>query len=284
MARALGWLTEAMSPPSASAQELWVCDLGTMRYLDALAVQEHVRGARQRGELPDTLLLLEHAPVYTLGRRAEASELPFSEAFYRERGIEIHTCDRGGRITYHGPGQLVGYPILAVDDVLAYVRALEQGIVAALAREGVHARSRIDEGADFTGVWVQERKLASIGVHLQRGVTTHGFAVNLCNDLEPFSWIVACGLPGVSMTSLAQELRRGAPAQAGEGEASLEERQLSEHFRGHLLECLCERLRFNALTVPASQLGLPDTHASRPAATRAPLSTPARARGSAVRV
>ena len=273
-----------MPTPYASAQELWVCDLGTMRYLDALAVQEHVRGARQRGELPDTLLLLEHPPVYTLGRRASPAELPLSEAFYRERGIEIHSCDRGGRITYHGPGQLVGYPILAVQDVLEYVRALEHAIVAALAREGIDARSRTDEGADFTGVWVKERKIASIGVHLQRGVTTHGFAVNLCNDLEPFGWIVACGLPGVSMTSLQQELLRGAPAHAADGHASPKEGQLSERFRGHLVECLCERLYFNALTVPAAQLGLPSTHASRPAATRAPLSPPPRARSSAVPV
>jgi lipoyl(octanoyl) transferase len=261
-----------MSRPHASAQELWVCDLGTMRYLDALALQEHVRGARQRGELPDTLLLLEHPPVYTLGRRASPAELPFSEAFYRERRIEIQSCDRGGRITYHGPGQLVGYPILAVEDVLEYVRTLEHSIAAALAREGIRARSRTAEGADFTGVWVQQRKIASIGVHLQRGVTTHGFAVNLCNDLEPFSWIVACGLPGVSMTSLERELHRdGAP-----------DPQLSERFRGHLLECLCERLRFSALSVPAAQLGLPTAHASRPAATRAPLSPPARAHSNVV--
>jgi lipoyl(octanoyl) transferase len=104
-----------------------------------------------------------------------------------------------------GRGQLVGYPIMAVEDVRAYVRTMEGAIVAALAQEGVSARARADEGADYTGVWVDERKIASIGVHVQRGVTTHGFAVNVDNDLEPFTWIVACGLPDVTMTSLAHE-------------------------------------------------------------------------------
>src|SRR5271170_2700146 len=103
-----------MQADERSAQDLWVCDLGTVRYADALVLQEHVRALRQAGEAPDTLLLLEHPPVYTLGRRANAAELPFREDFYSARGIEIHECDRGGRITYHGPGQLVGYPILAV--------------------------------------------------------------------------------------------------------------------------------------------------------------------------
>ncbi len=234
-----------MQADERSAQDLWVCDLGTVRYADALVLQEHVRALRQAGEAPDTLLLLEHPPVYTLGRRANAAELPFREDFYSARGIEIHECDRGGRITYHGPGQLVGYPILAVADVLEYVRALERSIVAALAREGVHARSRVDDGADFTGVWVQQRKVASIGVHVQRGVTTHGFAVNVCNDLEPFSWIVACGLPGVQMTSLERELA----ATDATGDALMVE------FRATMLGCLCDTLGRRAVAVPASELG-----------------------------
>jgi lipoyl(octanoyl) transferase len=127
------------------------------------------------------------------------------EDFYRSQGIEIVDVNRGGKITYHGPGQLVGYPIVGVDDVVEYVRTLERALVAALAQEGVSARARVDEGPDYTGVWVQERKIASIGVHVARGVTTHGFAVNVDNDLEPFSWVVACGLDGVRMTSLADE-------------------------------------------------------------------------------
>jgi lipoyl(octanoyl) transferase len=118
--------------------------------------------------------------------------------------------DRGGKVTYHGPGQLVGYPIVEVDDVVAYVRTLEQALVSALAEEGVAARARPDEGPDYTGVWVGEpaRKIASIGVHVARGVTTHGFAVNVENDLQPFGWVVACGLPDVQMTSLIRETGR----------------------------------------------------------------------------
>jgi lipoyl(octanoyl) transferase len=113
-------------------------------------------------------------------------------------------------VTYHGPGQLVGYPIMRVDDVVAFVRTMERAIVAALADEGVQARTRTSEGRDYTGVWTGERKIASIGVHVARGVTTHGFAVNADNDLQPFGWVVACGLPEVRMTSLGAETARAA--------------------------------------------------------------------------
>lgn len=191
--------------------ELWVCRLGTVDYLHALALQEQVRAARQAGVVPDTLLLLQHPRVYTRGRRSAPGELPLGEDFYRAQGIEIVEVNRGGKITYHGPGQLVGYPIVAVDDVVEYVRTLERALVAALLGEGVAARARPRDGPDYTGVWVQERKIASIGVHVQRGVTTHGFAVNVDNDLTPFDWVVACGLPGVTMTSLAVETDRLAP-------------------------------------------------------------------------
>ena len=122
------------------------------------------------------------------------------------QGIEVVQTDRGGKVTYHGPGQLVGYPIVRVDDVVAYVRLLERAIVAALAEEGVTSRARFDDGPDFTGVWVEDRKIASIGVHVQKGVTTHGFAVNVENDLQPFEWVVPCGLSGVRMTSVVKEL------------------------------------------------------------------------------
>ena len=188
--------------------EIWVCHLGTVDYREALSLQERLRSARQEDELPDVLLTLEHPPVYTRGRRSVAGELPMGEDWYAARGIEIVETDRGGKVTYHGPGQLVGYPIVRVDDVVAYVRTLEDALVAALAGEGVAARSRPHEGHRFTGVWVGERKIASIGVHLSRGVSTHGFAVNVDNDLQPFSWIVPCGLDGVQMTSLAAETGR----------------------------------------------------------------------------
>ena len=131
--------------------------------------------------------------------------------FSRARDIDVVDTDRGGRVTYHGPGQLVCYPIMRVPDVGFHLRTMEASIVSALAAEGVVARSRHEEGIDYTGVWVGQRKIASIGVHVSRGVSTHGFAVNVDLDLDPFSWVIACGLPDVAMTSLAEELRqRGA--------------------------------------------------------------------------
>jgi len=198
-----------MPAAERSPADLWVCHLGVVSYRHALAIQERLRARRQAGELPDTLLLLEHPPVYTRGRRSGAEDLPFGEDVYRGKGIEVLDTDRGGKLTYHAPGQLVGYPIMGVEDIGRYLRTMEAALVAALAEEGVPARSRHDEGIDYTGVWVKERKIASIGVHVSRGVTTHGFAVNVVNDLEPFTWITACGLPDVAMTSLARELAPG---------------------------------------------------------------------------
>ena len=188
--------------------ELWVCHLGTIEYREALELQERMRAARQRDELPDVLLTLEHWPVYTRGRRSGPGELPMGEDWYRMQGIDIVETDRGGKVTYHGPGQLVGYPIVRVDDVVAYVRTLERALVSALDEEGIAARARPEDGPDYTGVWVGDRKIASIGVHVQRGVSTHGFAVNVENDLQPFQWIVPCGLEGVRMTSLIKETGR----------------------------------------------------------------------------
>ncbi len=192
-------------------QELWVCQLGTVEYREALALQGRVRTARQEEAVPDVMLVLEHPPVYTRGRRSGPGELPMTEDWYRARGIDIVDVDRGGKITYHGPGQLVGYPIVRVEDVLEYVRTLERGLVEALRAEGVAgARARPEDGPDYTGVWVENRKIASIGVHLARGVTTHGWAVNVENDLRPFEWVVACGLADVQMTSLIAETERPA--------------------------------------------------------------------------
>jgi lipoyl(octanoyl) transferase len=182
-------------------EELWVCHLGVVEYGEALALQERIREARQEDSLPDVLLTLEHPPVYTRGRRSQ----PMADV----HGIDVVETDRGGLVTYHGPGQLVGYPIVRVDDVVGYVRTLENALVRALVEEGVAgARSRPRDGHRFTGVWVEDRKIASIGVHVSRGVSTHGFAVNVENDLEPFSWIVPCGLDGVSMTSVLRETGR----------------------------------------------------------------------------
>jgi len=189
--------------------ELWVCHLGTVDYRAALALQERVRAARQADQVPDVMLTLEHWPVYTRGRRSAPGELPMGEDWYRAQGIDIVETDRGGKVTYHGPGQLVGYPIVRVDDVVAYVRTLERALVAALDAEGLAGvRARPEDGPDYTGVWVDDRKIASIGVHVARGVTTHGWAVNVENDLQPFGWVVPCGLAGVQMTSLIRETGR----------------------------------------------------------------------------
>jgi lipoate-protein ligase B len=173
------------------AAELWVAQLGRIPYAAGVDLQARIRGRRQAGEIPDALLLLEHPPVYTKGRRTTAADLPMGEDWYRLQGIEVAETDRGGRVTYHGPGQLVGYPIVAINDVPAYVRTME-------------AEVRPGE----TGVWASEAKIGSIGIHVSRGVTTHGFAINVDNDLQPFEWIVPCGLEGVRMTSLLKETGR----------------------------------------------------------------------------
>jgi lipoyl(octanoyl) transferase len=184
-------------------EELWVCHLGRVGYTESAALQERLRERVLAGELPDLMLLLEHPAVYTLGRRSEPGDLPVSEEWCRSRGIDVVRTPRGGKLTYHGPGQLVGYPIVHVGDVAGYIETLERAIVAALAEAGVSGHIR--EGREYTGVWLGDRKIASIGIHLSRGVSTHGFAVNVDNDLRPFELAVACGLPDVRMTSLAAE-------------------------------------------------------------------------------
>jgi lipoyl(octanoyl) transferase len=223
--------------------EMWVCQLGTIPYLDAIALQQRICALRQANELPDTMLLLEHPPVYTRGRRAGASELLFGEDFYRSRGIDVVATDRGGRITYHGPGQLVGYPIMRIDAIDRHLRKMEAAIVAALADEGVEACARAEDGPDFTGVWVRERKIASIGVHVARGVSTHGFAVNVHNDLEPFSWVVACGLADVTMTSIQHETSADEPTDL-------------TRFRARVADHFCRAHGRSQRRVPPQQLGV----------------------------
>src|SRR5829696_1847106 len=188
--------------------EILVISCGLLPYEEGLALQRRVEAARQAGAVADVLLLLEHHPVYTRGRRSTAEELPMGVDWYEMQGIEVLDTDRGGRVTYHGPGQLVAYPIVSLkpygDDVHEYVRRLERVAIGALAEHGVKARTI--EG--LTGIWVGERKIGSIGVHVSRGVTTHGFAINVENDLQPFEWVVPCGLDGVRMTSLLREQQR----------------------------------------------------------------------------
>ncbi len=189
-------------------EDLLVCHLGRVEYREALALQTGLRAAVQAGESPEVLLLLEHPAVYTLGRRSQPSDLPMGEDWYQAQGIDVVRTDRGGKLTFHGPGQLVGYPVLRVQRIPEHIAALESALVDALAQEGLRARGRDREGAALTGVWVEDRKIASIGVHVSRGVSMHGFAVNVDNDLRPFAWAVACGLPETQMTSLCRETGR----------------------------------------------------------------------------
>jgi lipoyl(octanoyl) transferase len=199
------------------AEEILVVRCGIVPYEEARQLQRQLAARRQAEELPDVLLLLEHPPVYTRGRRSKPEELPMGVEWYEAQGIEVRDTDRGGLVTYHGPGQLVAYPIVSLapygDDVHAYVRGLERVMIGALGEAGVPARTI--EG--LTGVWTEgepppslaarrARKIGSIGLHVSRGVTTHGLAVNVNNDLQPFEWIVPCGIEGVAMTSLAREL------------------------------------------------------------------------------
>jgi lipoyl(octanoyl) transferase len=188
-------------------EPLRVIECGLLPYGEARSLQDQVAEARRQGEVPDTLLLLEHPPTYTRGRRSEEAELPMGTEWYEAQGIEVHETDRGGRVTYHGPGQLVAYPVISLrplgDDVHAFVRLLERAMVGALAEWQIEAGTI--EG--LTGVWVGgSRKIGSIGIHVSRGVTTHGLAVNANNDLQPFEWIVPCGIENVRMTSMSREL------------------------------------------------------------------------------
>jgi len=198
--------------------EILVVRCGIVPYEEARAAQRWLEGARQEGELPDVLMLLEHTPVYTRGRRSTDAELPMQAEWYEMQGIEVHDTDRGGRVTYHGPGQLVAYPIVSLkpyeDDVHEYVRRLERVTIESLGAHGVAAGTI--EG--LTGVWTEgeapgpeagpeaARKIGSIGVHVSRGVTTHGMAVNINNDLQPFEWVVPCGIDNCRVTSLSREL------------------------------------------------------------------------------
>src|SRR5438046_1585307 len=181
--------------------------LGRVPYLEAWDLQRSVAAAVSDGSMPDTVLLLEHPPVITLGRRTEPGELHIPEG----AAVEIVETDRGGKSTYHGPGQLVCYPILDLtrhgQDVKRYCRDLEEALIRTMAPLGVGA-TRID---GLTGIWLESppRKIASIGIHISKWVTTHGYALNVDLDAAPFTeWITACGLEDAAFTTLARELGR----------------------------------------------------------------------------
>ena len=184
-----------------------VVDLGRMAYRPALELQRALVRARLEGGLVDDLLLLvEHDPVVTLGRGTRSSSLPLAPAQLERRGFDVVEVERGGDVTVHGPGQLVGYPIIDLErfkpDLHWYLRQLEGSLIGALDRLGVSAR----QNPGLTGVWVADRKIASIGIHVKRWVTLHGFALNVTTDLSLFDAVVPCGIPGVIMTSVASEV------------------------------------------------------------------------------
>lgn len=184
-------------------------DLGRRGYAEVLELQRDLRRRRIEGELgEDVLLLLEHPPVVTLGRGTRLSSLPIALAELERRGVEVFEVERGGDVTYHGPGQLVGYPILDLrghrQDLHWYLRSLEDVLIQALGQLDIEA----GRNPGLTGVWTAGRKIASIGIHVKQWVTLHGFALNVTTDLDPFDLIVPCGIRQVVMTSVAAELLR----------------------------------------------------------------------------
>jgi lipoyl(octanoyl) transferase len=192
-------------------RELIVQRLGRVPYARGLELQEQLVAERQAGRIPDTLLLLEHSPVFTMGRNARQEHLLLTEAELRARGFDLFECGRGGDVTYHGPGQVVGYPILDLSpdrrDVHRYVRDLEEVMIRACGDYGVPA----ERVAGLTGAWVGQAKVGAIGVRLSRWVTSHGFALNVGTDLAPFGLIVPCGIRERGVTSLERLLGRPVP-------------------------------------------------------------------------
>jgi len=202
-----------VAAPSLAA--MYVSHLGLVPYGRALDLQRAVARARISGEIEqDVLLLLEHPPVVTLGRSSKAKNLVASPALLAARGVELFEAERGGDVTFHGPGQLVGYPIVNLrehkQDLHWYLRQVEEVLIRALRVIGI--ASERSEGR--TGVWTEGRKIASIGVHARDWVTWHGFALNVSTDLSYFDLMVPCGLAGVTMTSVQKELGEGAPTLA----------------------------------------------------------------------
>jgi lipoyl(octanoyl) transferase len=217
-----------LSPANLSiARICQVRDLGRMGYAEAFELQRTLVEQRKRGEIPDQLLIVEHPHVVTMGRNGHEGNVLASPEVLSRAGIEFHRTDRGGDVTYHGPGQIVGYPIFDLRewkrDVIAYVRGIEQVIIDALGSFGISAHR--DPGA--TGVWTAQGKVAAIGVHISRWVTSHGFALNVATDLSYFHYIVPCGLSR-PVTSMAELGVRAGLQEVGEN--------LAGHF-GRIFDC-----------------------------------------------
>lgn len=235
-------------------QAILQIDAGSLVYSAAYAWQRDLHARRVTGEIPDVLVLLEHPSVITLGRRFRPEHLLAPVEQLRRRGVEVHEADRGGSITYHGPGQLVAYPIVDLrteskprPDVIRYLRLLEAAVLSTVSDFGIRAELR----PGLTGVWVGSDKLGAVGVNVSRGVTKHGMALNVSTDLELFSSMVPCGIPGAGVTSLQQLLGEAPPMDS-----------VSTVFAAHLARMLGRRI-----TKPAARdLG---------PALRAPLGEPA---------
>jgi lipoate-protein ligase B len=218
-----------MTPP------LLVVDLGRRPYAEVHQMQRDLADRRIAGELSDDLLLLvEHDPVITLGRGTRETSLPLTPAALEASGFQVVDVERGGDVTYHGPGQLVGYPILDLtrhrQDLHWYLRQLEAALIAALERLGISGQRH----PGYTGVWVGGRKIASIGIHVRQWVTTHGFALNVLNQDSGFDLIVPCGISGVEMTSVEAESGWG---NAADGEASRHGPELWNASREAVVSC-----------------------------------------------
>src|SRR3954447_11776616 len=187
-------------------RDLWIVRLGRMAYAKALELQREVAKDRISGAIPqDVLLLVEHPPVVTLGRASKEKHLVAPPAYLRSKGVELFEVERGGDVTFHGPGQLVGYPIIDLkrhrQDLHWYLRKIEEALIDTLADFAIPG----ERNTAYTGVWTRGKKIASIGVHAREWVTWHGFALNVTTDLSFFDLIVPCGIDGVVMTSIAHE-------------------------------------------------------------------------------
>ncbi|HVX41097.1 MAG TPA: lipoyl(octanoyl) transferase LipB [Gemmatimonadaceae bacterium] len=202
-----------MDEPAIRRAELWIERLGLVPYAQALDLQRDAARRRISGDIPeDLLILVEHPPVVTLGRSAKEQHLLASPDLLAARGVELFEVERGGDVTFHGPGQLVGYPIIDLKrhrrDLHWYLRQVEEALIVAMGEIGIAC----ERNAGYTGVWTQGRKIASIGVHARDWVTWHGFALNVTTDLSYFDLMVPCGIQSVTMTSVARELGDAAPS------------------------------------------------------------------------
>ena len=189
-------------------KKLTYCDLGTIDYKEAWELQRNIFDQRYINEIDDILLLLEHPQTYTLGKTADRQNLVGNEEYIRKNNISVYHIDRGGDITYHGPGQIVGYPIFNLNnwtkDTHKYLRALEEILIQTCADYGLTA----ERNTKYTGVWIEERKIGAIGIKVSRWITMHGFAFNVNTDLSLYNGIIPCGINDKGVTSLKKELRR----------------------------------------------------------------------------